>query len=222
LSINGDDDGEADDYDEVAAAAAEKDYDDDKPWKLYSAELLLMLTKRARLRLPHKSKDVVTRMIKSILTELREYKHPPASCSMSYVLQSMQSQADRSLPQTLTTTIVTGNGDGFSLTRYYASPKDFQLMPCGQSQQSSWTYCKWLKDMKGAEDTIFTLYDTVECHRRSDGRMLLFHGTILKSLVDMIDHGVRPIGGGAMGKGFYVSPDPHHGHLYARRKSEKG
>lgn len=66
---------------------------------------------------------------------------------------------------------------------------------------------------------IFSLSDSINFVDENTERYILFHGTSLKSLINMITKGILPIGGNMMGKGFYISADPNVPPTYAKMKS---
>ena len=76
------------------------------------------------------------------------------------------------------------------------------------SASSSWT-------IPLPMDAEYTLMEAMAY--RQDDRILLFHGTRCNHLRAMISTGIQPIGGHAMGRGFYVSADPAVAKTYMQK-----
>jgi hypothetical protein len=79
----------------------------------------------------------------------------------------------------------------------------------------------WTRSPKDRE-TEYTLADAVTYARMPEteqevGRIVLFHGTSYRHLMNMIKSGVQPKGGPLMGTGFYVSADPGMARRYRRK-----
>lgn len=89
------------------------------------------------------------------------------------------------------------------------TPRSLRLLPHGpQPDAYRWT--------RFVEPKFYSLLDVMRYQH--NGRLLLYHGTTLPSLIRMLSRRIDPIGGQMMGKGFYVTANPEMAKYYAYHK----